>query len=218
MPRIGRAFGLPTDLTFRYNYIDEAIGVQGQTGWLMLGDMTNVKIYGNVFMGSSPNTAVGNNGVIATWSNDSYRNNGVAIINNTFIDLDTGVFAAPVINFFHNSADDLNIVCKNNLYYNSRFGWNRIDSHSHESVGGGQGGAGSNLQSGLTTDIFVNYIGDNFQLVAATAAGDASVGAEYAIDMNGVTRGSDGIWDRGAFEFNGRSSPPAAPSNLRTAE
>ena len=214
-------FTYGSNLTFRHNYVDETVGVQGQTGWLMLGDMTNVKIYGNVFMGSSSSTSVGNNGLIATWSNDAYQNDGIRIINNTFVDLNTGVFATPSINFFHNSAVDNNVICKNNLYFNSNFGWNRITSHSHEAVGGGQNGAGSSLQSGLTSGIFSNYNADDFTLAAPTQAGDSNVGAEYNTDMNNRQRGSDGVWDRGAFEFDSNSSPippaslPNAPSDLR---
>lgn len=183
----------------------------------MLGDMHTVKIFGNVFMGSSASTSTGNNGTIATWSNDSYQCSDIYIINNTFIDLNTNVFATPTINFFHNSVRDTNIVCKNNLYYNSDFGWNGITSHSHEAAGGGQSINGSSAQSGISTSNFIDYASDNFRLATATNQGDSSVGGDFALDPDGRTRGADGNWDRGAFEYSAGTgeTTPTGPTVLQ---
>jgi hypothetical protein len=51
-----------------------------------------------------------------------------------------------------------------------------------------------------TSDPFVNYIGLDFRLKAATAAG-FNLGVPYNFDGSGLTRGNDGNWDRGAYEF-----------------
>jgi hypothetical protein len=36
----------------------------------------------------------------------------------------------------------------------------------------------------------------------------------FTTDLDGVTRGLSGTWDRGAFEFAGASGAPPAPTNL----
>jgi hypothetical protein len=41
----------------------------------------------------------------------------------------------------------------------------------------------------------------DFSLVAATEAGDSTIGITYNTDMLGNTRGADGVWDRGALEY-----------------
>jgi hypothetical protein len=194
-----------SNLKFRYNTVDNTFGTLGQTGWLMLGNCSNVRIYGNVFMGSSSDVAIGIAGVISTWVTNIYVNNGISIINNTFVDLyQPNTFSTPKIYFAHENGDDANVVCKNNLYYNTVFEWAGIDTHSHEAVGGGQGGAGTSLQSGISSTIFSSYAGDNFRLSAATLAGDSTVGSEYNTDPDGNIRGgADGVWDRGAYEYGG---------------
>jgi hypothetical protein len=164
----------------------------------MLGGADSVNIYGNLFF-CSTNCGFGGNGTIATWSDDSYRNNAIHIFNNSFINLFGGY--GPKIYFTHNSADDTDIEAKNNLYYNADFDWTGVDTQSNEACGGGQPCQGSNAQTGLLPSIFVQYSNDNFRLNSPTEPGDASIGAQFKMDMNGATRGSDGLWDRGAYEY-----------------
>ena len=52
----------------------------------------------------------------------------------------------------------------------------------------------------ITADPFVDAAGLDFHLATATAPG-SSLGAPYDHDPDGVTRGADGSWDRGAFEL-----------------
>lgn len=74
-------------------------------------------------------------------------------------------------------------------------------------------------------DPFVNRLGADFHLTAATPAGfDVGAGPTgctigvncYNVDMYGVTRGVDGTWDRGAIEFSvgGDITPPVAPTGV----
>jgi len=57
--------------------------------------------------------------------------------------------------------------------------------------------------STLYTSNLVDYAGSDFRLAMATVAGTnlSSLNASYAIDLLGYTRGWDGVWDRGAFEY-----------------
>jgi hypothetical protein len=195
------------------NVMQDTIGSSGQTGWVMLAKSDNTTIDGNLFYCADARCIVGGNGVIATWSLDAYQNNSIHIYNNTFVNL-KGVFT-PRIYFVHNSASDTDIQVKNNLYYNAKFEWAGVNVQSHESCGGGQACRGTNQQTGITTSLFVNFAAGDFRLAFATAAGDSSIGVQFADDMNGATRGLDGIWDRGAFESASSQSQIQPPSNLR---
>jgi len=199
------------------NIFEDTYGANGQTGWLMFGRADKVNIYGNLFF-CSTNCAVGGNGVIAAWSADMYQNNAVHIYNNTFANLSGGY--GPQINFTHITVADTDIQVKNNVYYNKSFKWTGVNAQSNEACGGGQGCAGTNQQTGLTTTSFTNYAGNKFSLASATSGGDQTIGSKFSIDMNNLTRGADGVWDRGAFEFNKNSSTLSIlqpPSNLRIA-
>ncbi len=183
----------------RYNIVENVFGpTDGQTGWWMVGASSDVRYYGNLLFCSSGSCAVGGNGIIATWSNDAYVCTNITIVNNTFVDI-AGGFDGKIY-FTHNTANDQNVVCQNNLYYNSSWSWTGIDTHSHEAVGGGQSSGGTSAQTGITTSIFQNYAGDDFRLSTATDAG-TTLASPYTSDMLGSTRGSDGVFDRGAYEY-----------------
>lgn len=183
----------------RYNTFDSIYGgTDAQTGWLMFGSCNNIKIYGNLFCGTST-TAVGNNGIIATWSSDTWTNNGIHVINNTFVDITGGGGAS--FRFTHNSGADSNVVFKNNLYYLTAATFYDIATQTHEAFGGGVSSSGTSAQTGVASSIFTNYSGDVFTLASGTTAGDSTVGAEYASDAAGATRGADGTWDRGYMEY-----------------
>src|ERR1035437_4296581 len=63
---------------------------------------------------------------------------------------------------------------------------------------------------------FVNSGSYNWNLASDTNAGTNthSLVAGNDVDMNGVSRGVDGVWDRGAFQISGSPSRPAPPTNL----
>ena len=64
----------------------------------------------------------------------------------------------------------------------------------------GKGPGGTNVRG---PDPFVNAAGGDFHLKAGSRAINrgADLGAAYAQDPDGNTRGADGAWDIGAFEF-----------------
>ncbi len=63
---------------------------------------------------------------------------------------------------------------------------------------------------------FVNSGSYNWNLTSDTNAGTSthSLVAGNDVDMNGVARGVNGVWDRGAFQIPGTLSRPAPPTNL----
>ncbi|MGH7454640.1 MAG: hypothetical protein ACRENG_25015 [bacterium] len=66
-----------------------------------------------------------------------------------------------------------------------------------------------------TGNPFVDLANENFRLLSATQRGKGNLGAPYNVDADGNIRGSDGVWDRGAFEYNsgGGTSRPDPPKN-----
>jgi hypothetical protein len=72
----------------------------------------------------------------------------------------------------------------------------------------------THLQTYSNTNLFTNYSGQNYSLAMATTAG-VTLPSPYNIDYIGVTRGADGTWDRGAYEYaSGGGQAPAPPTNL----
>jgi hypothetical protein len=70
-------------------------------------------------------------------------------------------------------------------------------------------------ETNLSGNPFVNFAGGNYALTGPTAAGIA-LPSPYNVDMYGNVRGADGVWDRGAIEYNSGSSilRPSAPFGL----
>lgn len=60
---------------------------------------------------------------------------------------------------------------------------------------------------------FVNVSTGDFHLTGALAG--ASLSSPYNVDVEGNTRGADGTFDRGAYEYDEGGSVPNAPQNLR---
>jgi hypothetical protein len=159
----------------------------------------NWTIYGNVVFYSSQYGVAPNNEGIAGWievlndaSNSAIANNW-KIYNNTLVNV-PGLWSGIRIDAGTGN------VARNNLWYNSvRTAHHRIDiSHSwyFNTV---QDGDVNNAQLGAGNP-FVNLAGEDFHLAVPTLPG-VSLGAPYDVDPDGIKRGADGNWDRGAFEI-----------------
>ncbi|MEE8608691.1 MAG: hypothetical protein V3S55_13880 [Nitrospiraceae bacterium] len=59
-----------------------------------------------------------------------------------------------------------------------------------------------------SSDPYVDAANGDFHLVAATVAGDTKA-SPFNIDPDGNTRGADGTWDRGTFEFLAGAGKPS---------
>lgn len=198
--------------TYRYNVMKNCRGtaciaalsgnVKAMNAW---------KIYGNVFVDGTAG-----NGVIATGSSATNVITDTVIYNNTFVDCPSQIFwqcgsATPCASASGN-------VFRNNLFYNSSSALNAgtggTITHDYNSFLSAISTppAETNGQTG-SFDPFVNRVGGNYYLANNTSVNaGVSLGAPYNTDVSGRTRGADGKWDRGAFEFN---LSPAAPQNLR---
>jgi hypothetical protein len=83
-----------------------------------------------------------------------------------------------------------------------QLGWtahHRIDISHSWYFGTVQDGDVNNAELGAGNP-FVNLAGEDFHLAVPTLPG-VSLGAPYDVDPDGIKRGADGNWDRGAFEI-----------------
>lgn len=187
-----------TNVAFRYNEV---------TNWQVEGIMTcpnggcssSWDIYGNLWhdpmAGSYPRVleAQGN-------TNGPYR-----VYNNTFVNISYATAGTA-----NGGAFTSDSVGRNNIFWNSPT--TGLPSNDYDLCNKACGEA--NGQTYTTTDLFANYAARDYHLARATNAG-LSLAAPYNIDYDGNTRGADGVWDRGAYEFGGSSTTkPGIPTNL----
>jgi hypothetical protein len=182
-----------SNVVVRDNVFKDAINV-----YVSLQDVRNVHIYGNVFV----TTLTGWDGWNSIYSGDPATD--VFIYDNTFYGL-TGLSTGMRF-----EGSTTNLVVMNNIWahnrtnqipmagqhdYNAFFDNIRPDSQEDLSLGEDE----PHVQV-ITVDPFVDAAGLDFHLATATDPG-SSLGAPYDRDPDGVTRGADGTWDRGAFEL-----------------
>ena len=209
------------NVIFRYNKIRNPEGTavffigNGNAGGtpIDINTSSNWDVYGNVFFyrdyvpGVDHNVGVG----AVLWcppfpvfGGDTFCDNW-KIYNNTFHNFESASWIAnrilgsagagitiPVVsnNIFNNggtNATHVDITASHNYYRNTTH-----TSEANEQIG--------------TTDPFVNAGADDFHLIAATTAGQ-TLSSPYNVDLDGVIRGGDGVFDRGAFEFGASSAP-----------
>ena len=195
------------DTTFRYNLFTD---VQS-TGGLMWDNSSNpsshMYVYGNVFY--KPANAVWGraNGVIGGWTSNSEFRNAI-VYNNTFINIDQQSLSTLPQVFSGNMAF-------NNIFYNCESpDFSKFTSHdyNHFINSGGTHGE-TNGTSSLSGNPFVNVVALDFRLLAATAKA-FTLPPPFNSDPLARTRGADGLWDRGAYEWE-TAIPIKAPTNLR---
>lgn len=196
-----------SNITFRYNLMSDITG----TGFVGAYEFTiqNVSIYGNVFYHTSGFSGDYGNGVIYSVGSGNPTLINWNIQNNSFVELNS----SATICFY---AAGTNLTAYNNMFYNiynnpsfqyvtHDYSW-FYPSFSH-GESNGQVGSGNP---------FIDWQNDNFHLVSATNAGK-TLSSPFNGDPDGKTRGLDGVWDRGAYEYvSGQpdTTPPSLPSGI----
>lgn len=227
----------PDSHVWRYNWFVDNDG-QGIIGAARSG--SNFRVYGNVLwmetlVSDNDPLVQGQNGGVWDYYDGTLTN--IYIYNNTWVNFCDEYPAArstrPVIWVNQGAGGYLSgdSVVHNNLYYNIGTSATLVDSdfasHSHDAYGNCDSAAGgTNVQSGLASTIFQDYSNHDFRLASATDDGLDLTGEswwndssnsffgqlDYNEDMYGNTFGSDGNWDRGAYEYDeggsGSTSPP----------
>jgi len=208
--------GITNDTIWRYNYFINPGNKHWGTGiisWHLGGGTltsTNNEVYGNVVIGGSVTNGTFGNGDSATANviNDSKFHH------NTFINVSAVGGVSSGI-YLPNASGNL---VYNNLWYQSekvRLNTGGILEHSHNTAINSTEvvltGANEENFTGAA-DPFVNWANGDVHLTTSTSAG-RMLSAPLDVDPDGNIRGSDGRWDRGAFEY--LATTPTAPSNLR---
>ena len=202
------------NFTWRYNYIYQwrSTGLFYATGPGYNGNddaniSQNIYIYGNIFDQGGTTSSW----LIAAYNDGSYDfqyASGWKVYNNTFININS--VSEWVYAIFLDETGSTNDI-KNNIFYGNadgmQIGGGTEDYNSYQGVGDYFNGSHDSL---LTNSPFVNYSGGDYRLSAAVSG--VALGAPYNVDMLGNTRGADGTWDRGAFEFGGNNSPVIRPN------
>lgn len=195
------------DLTWRYNLVTAI----KSTGGLMWDNNTNTNcsffVYGNVFYKPAGIAWDKANGIIGGWTGgnrEQFKN--VKVYNNTFINCDQETLSTFPNVYSGN-------IAYNNLWYNSNSpNFAKFGTHDYNHfINSGGNHSEANGTSATSGDPFVDYVNLDFRLKAPTNAG-ISLPSPYKLDPTGMNRGSDGTWDRGAFEFGGDNIQP--PRNV----
>jgi hypothetical protein len=157
------------------------------------GGAANWQIYGNLFYN------LNSSGLKAIQITSAVP--GLRIYNNTF---DNVIVPGVYVNGGSCGAGS---ETKNNLFFNTSAGT--------------CGTTSNNLTIASTPMPFVDRASNDYRIVATTGGSyprnaGASVASLFNKDMNGVTFGTDGAWDIGAFEYNSNAvAPLSAPTSLK---
>lgn len=161
------------------------------------GNWDNNKIIGNVIWKTTNENNCcgaivvgGDNG--GAWAGSPANN--TLVLNNTIVGIDQGQGGVLINGGTGNEV-------RNTLGYDITAGFGFTPNTS------------SNAEQG--TNPFVNYGSADFHLSAGIAG--TSLSSPYNTDMDGITRGGDGTFDRGAFEFDSGAGPSAPTVTTTTA-
>jgi hypothetical protein len=179
-----------TNATIRHNIFRNAytgaggVPAGGGTALVAITDADGLQFYGN----TAYNFSVGDGAVGYLGGNASH----CRLYNNTFVN-GIGYNAGF-------ASDGTDNISSNNLWVGNSAGVNISGSHDYNAFSDGSARGESHAQINVSTGIFVNYGTRDLRLALPTPAGTV-LGVPYDRDPTGVSRGADGVWDRGAFEY-----------------
>jgi hypothetical protein len=184
------------------------VGGTGNTGTAPIGiwdggagNFDNVDIYGNLFWNTKeiPYTNAGilvggDNGVNAAGAGA----NNINIFNNTFAGLTHALIIVR--------SDTGNCNIQNNLWYDN------VQGNSATVQGGSGNTVNNNIAAGSNPFASYTHYGASADLHLNAAIAGITLGSTYNLDLEGQTRGADGVWDVGAYEFTAGGGGPVATS------
>lgn len=192
-----RGQSLAKNLIIRWNQFHDACGNTGAPGEGCSSEIAiwdgganafdGNQIYGNIFFRTrDENTqgtiSVGGDGAFMVGS----PANNTLVYNNTIAGIDSNAGGGDII--INGGTGN---TCRNNLWYDV------VGTPTCRAEGGS---VTSSNNGEVGSDPFVSYATGNLHLTGATAAG-FTLASPYNVDMDGVTRAVDGVWDRGAYEY-----------------
>lgn len=211
-----------TNVTVRHNVFED-IGSTAYIGTPTGGHPgcsgsvnSNWYIYGNVFTGGAKTRSLSPNGILIVFD---HQHTGDFVFSNNLI---VGVDFGNVGNSVGGGGDGCmqSFTAQNNLFVGVGSGGLVSANVGSPNVSHNAFWSSPNSISGANAFVTTgNPLGANFSLTstaAATMPAGLALSTPYNIDLNGIDRGSDGKWDRGAVEFGGstNSTLPAPPTGL----
>jgi hypothetical protein len=199
-----------TNITFRYNLITNYQQECIMMCFVSSSDAPNDTwyIYGNLFANGTEYSRV-----LESQYRAQYR---IYFFNNTIAN--TGFLAIRGSGTANGGTWDPSCVSSNNVLFNSG---------ASSGVGFGVGGdnynitdgttSGANSISGAVSSMFVNNNGRDYHIGSVVSAAHpkdkgvalaAIAGHTLNVDMDGNTRGADGVWDIGAYEYSSSTNLP----------
>ncbi|HEU0123989.1 MAG TPA: SwmB domain-containing protein [Bryobacteraceae bacterium] len=180
--------GPVTNITFRWNKLRN-YNAEGILLTAFAGNPSKVYIYGN-----DAASATGDLPRFLEIRQD-YSFTNIYAWNNTGVDLSGG--------FILNRTTETGGQCKdcgatNNIGVNAGSTYTGMNA--------------SNNTEGSDESIFTDYASGDFTLAAALAGVAGDTAGDYDLDMLGNTRGADGTWDRGAYEYVSGGGDVTAPT------
>jgi hypothetical protein len=216
--------------TIRYNIIQDVEGtciIESHNRDANPWTNDNWEIYGNVIFRSDPAPYAfkdTDKGIICVINQQSATN--WRIYNNTAINIKDPMGGVKL----DSNADQnhSNIYVYNNLWYDSAQGGLKPGTRCTNCIGDYNyymettHTTEANEENYATKDpsIFVNHSGENFRLASGTSTG-FSLTSPFNVDMDANSRGGDGTWDRGAFEYGSGFADliaPSPPTNLLVSD
>jgi hypothetical protein len=207
-----------SDLTWSNNVMEDIEG----TGFIVGingGVAQNWRIFGNValhtpaYVADTGRKPGHNNGVsgfvfVANDASNDNTGNNFQVFNNTLINIQ-GLWSGVIIQ--KGAGNEV----RNNVWYgsvrtNNSFAGSISHNWYYDTAQDGDS-TPSKVVCTSSCDIFQSIANRDFRLKAGTAAGQPS-GAPFNVDAFGLSRGVDGVWDRGAFEFG--PAPPMTTSTV----
>lgn len=198
-------------MTYRYNIFKDFTRGTGCIDHLGYSpnDAEDWYIYGNVFDGPG----AGNGAVMCK---ETASCTGFRIYNNTFVNMNLSGVSGVTL-----KGPTSNNIAYNNLFYNNDqparlSGIQTANYNTYLNTRTPPALGANDVSNQSASSPFVNFAGKDFRLAAATTAGFGLL-SPHNTDLDGSTRGADGIWDRGAYEFGFSSSPSSVlypPRNL----
>lgn len=203
------------NVTVRYNIFRNINGT-ANIGLKKNNDHDHIDwaIYGNVFWHTDDFefAGTGGNGVIGDTGSQgpTSKTNDIKIYNNTIV----GIRGENVGFYFRAPVETKDNVAYNNVWYNCEGRgtsnlFTGVDDHDYNwyydmvlrSVEKASVLASAENHGQLGTgDPFEDWANEDFSL--STATNDAfDLGSPYDTDWTGATRGADGVWERGAYEY-----------------
>jgi hypothetical protein len=195
-------------------------GTQGTASLAALNSLGSVaqatingfQIYGNVIVGAG-----GGNGIFAAGSDCCVYAN-TKIFNNTIVNSGSKIFYACNPGSIGCPLSTGNVI-ENNLLYNSNatilYNGATGNTNDFNAYFSATAAPLTEVHPQIATgDPFVNDAAGNFQLTSdLVVIPGLTLSAPFNIDPTGATRGADGTWQRGAFEFVA-ATIPNPPTNV----